>query len=125
MYTYRFASTEKRHHRSAVRWIAVASFIASALMPGSSSAWDGYTSGRIQTIEVTQINNFPFRVQLEGGPVLCTGGHGWAYLDGNGTNYKVFATALLAARAQGIPVALYTTNDSSGVSYCRIDHLAY
>lgn len=91
---------------------------------GAYGQWNGATSGRIRAVEVTHINNFPFRVMLEGEPVLCTAGHRWAYVDGNGSNYKVFvATPLLAAKARGVPVYLYTLHDASGQSYCRIEHV--
>lgn len=98
---------------------------ASTLAPLQSLAWDGFATGRIETIEVTTaINNYAFRVWLVGAPTLCSGGHPWAYVDGNGNNYKTFVATLLSAQARGASVSLYTTNDASGVSYCRIDHMA-
>lgn len=94
-----------------------------AIAPAPSMAWDGTVRGVIATIEVSQnINNFPFRVWL-GGPALCTGGPAWAYLDGNGSNYKAFVAALLSAQARGTPVTLYTLIDS-GSNFCRIEHIA-
>ena len=109
-----------------------ASSLLAALLVGTSAfislpagaAWDGAVAGRISTIQVTAINNYPFRISLEGSPALCTAGHGWAYLDGNAANYKVFVSTLLTAKARGVPVTIYTVHDSSGMNYCRIEHIA-
>jgi len=98
--------------------------IAVALHAPTVSAWDGQATGKIATIEATSLNNYAFRIWLENAPVMCSGGHRWAYVDGANTNYKVLVSTLLMAKARGAAVSTYTLNDASGNSYCRIEHIA-
>jgi len=109
----------------AIEWIQRAAPAALLFAAhGAFAQWHGSAYGRIQGFEVTHINNFAFRVSLEGSPTLCIAGHRWAYLDGNGTNYKVFVATLLAAKAREASVTLYTVHDASGQNYCRIEHVS-
>ena len=55
--------------------------IAAALYAHTAIAWDGQTTGKIAVIEATSLNNYAFRIWLEGSPVMCSGGHRWAYVD--------------------------------------------
>ncbi len=98
--------------------------LAITLQAHAASAWDGQTTGKIATIEATSLNNYAFRIWLENAPVMCSGGHRWAYVDGANTNYKVLVSTLLMAKARGAAVSTYTLNDASGNSYCRIEHIA-
>lgn len=108
-----------------MQWLAYALPLAIACAAeGAFAQWQGHASGRIHTIEVTHISNYPFRVWLVGSPPLCNAGHQWAYLDGSGTNYKVFVATLLAAKARGASVSLYSLHDASGQNYCRIEHIS-
>ncbi len=107
--------------------VARRSVLALLLLPVGSVAlaqWNGSTIGRIHTIEVTALTNYPVRVALQCRPALCTAGHTWAYVDGGNSNYKVMVAALLAANARASQVTLYTVHDASGMNYCRIEHLA-
>lgn len=98
--------------------------IAIALQAHTVSARDGHTTGKIAVIEATSLNNYAFRIWLEDSPVMCSGGHRWAYVDGVNDNYKVLVSTLLMAKARGAAVTTYTLNDASGNSYCRIEHIA-
>lgn len=98
--------------------------IAIALQAHTASAWDGQATGKIATIEATSLSNYAFRIWLQDAPVMCSGGHRWAYVDGANTNYKVLVSTLLMAKARGASVSTYTLNDASGNSYCRIEHIA-
>ena len=55
-----------------------------------------------------------------GGSVHCSGGSNWAYLNETDSNYRVYVSALLAAKALGSNVTLYTTNN--GI-YCQIGYV--
>lgn len=91
------------------------------MLVGSAHAWDGAVAGQIATVDVTSGNNFAFRVTLKGSPTLCSGGSPWAYLNETDSNYKVYISALLAAKAAGNNVTLYTTNN--GI-YCKIGYVS-
>jgi hypothetical protein len=54
-------------------------------------------SGKVREVHVTEAGNLPFRVLLQGNPILCTGGTPDGYLDDADQNYKVFVSALLMA----------------------------
>lgn len=59
---------------------------AGALLLGAdlqlpTAAWGGVTTGKIAQLHVSNAGNLPFRVFLEGLPVLCTGGMAEGYLD--------------------------------------------
>jgi hypothetical protein len=98
--------------------------LAIALQAHTASAWDGQATGKIATIEATGLGNYAFRIWLGGAPVMCSGGHHWAYVDGTNSNYKVLVSTLLMARARGDSVTAFTLNDASGNNFCRIEHIA-
>jgi hypothetical protein len=98
--------------------------IAIALQAQTASAWDGQATGKIATMEGTAITNYAFRIWLKDTPVMCSGGHRWAYVDGANSNYKVLVSMLMMANARGAAVTAYTLNDASGNSFCRIEHIA-
>jgi len=53
---------------------------------------------------------------------MCSGGDKWAYLNETDSNYKVYVSVLLAAKAQRSKVKLYTTNVN--VTRCNIGYIA-
>jgi hypothetical protein len=87
----------------------------------TAAAWGGVTTGKVSQLHVTGAGNLPLRVNLEGNPVLCTGGLAEAYLDDTDANYKTYAAALLMAKATGATVTLYA--DVGLYSRCRIGYL--
>jgi hypothetical protein len=103
---------------SALRAVALCGLCLAA--SPSFASWDGAVAGTIAQIDVTDGQNFGFRVTLSSGPVMCTGGATWAYLNEADSNYKVYIATLLLAKAAGKQVTLYTTNN--GV-YCHIGHI--
>lgn len=86
-----------------------------------AAAWGGITTGKIAQVHVTNAGNLPFRVYLEGSPVLCTGGLAEGYLDDTDANYKTYVATLLMAKATGASVTLYA--DVGQHSRCRIGYL--
>ena len=82
-------------------------------------AWDGVVTGQIDVIQGGMAGNYPFRVVLKNGPVLCGNTNNWAFLLDTDGNYKTNAGILLSAKIAASTVILYTTRDASG--YCRID----
>ena len=96
--------------------------LALALFPLHVFAWGGVTTGKIVEFHVTGAGNLPFRVFLEGSPVLCSGGMSEGYLDDTDPNYKVYVATLLMAKASNSAVTLYA--DVGAYSRCRIGYIA-
>ena len=89
------------------------------------NAWDGVVKGEINVLEITHEENYGFRVHLKGAPKLCENVHSWAYLNGSHSNYEVFVSALLAAKAAGQTITLYTRRkDGQDTGFCVLHHLA-
>jgi len=86
----------------------------------TAHAWDGSETGYISRIDITGGTNFGFRVWLEGNAALCTGGDAWAYLNDIDSNYKVYVSALLAAKVQRSQVRLFTTLENAR---CHIGYI--
>jgi hypothetical protein len=84
-------------------------------------AWDGVVSGTVYAVEITGGNNYGFRVFVSGVTNMCGTGSNWAYLNESDSNYKTYVAAILAAKAQASPVALYTTVVSG---YCQIGYIS-
>lgn len=102
-------------------WIACAVLIGlDVLTP--VLAWDGNVSGTILNYSavIGEPGNAEFRVMLTGGPLLCTGGANWAYINTSDSNYSTAVVAIMA-KAQGASVVLYTIKDTQ--SYCHIGYV--
>jgi hypothetical protein len=95
---------------------------AAAFLSQSAYSADPWSTvqGKISTIEVTEGQNYGFRVYLAGAPIVCNS-YNWGYVNENDTNYKTYVAALLTAKAQQSNVTLYTSKDAT-TGYC---HLAY
>jgi hypothetical protein len=93
----------------------------SVLISFPALSWGGVTTGKIAFVHVTGAGNLPFRVNLEGGPVLCAGGMSEGYLDDTDANYRTYVATLLMAKATGATVTLYADVGSS--SRCRIGYI--
>lgn len=85
-------------------------FATGLVLAASANAqqWDGSNTGKITTIDVTNAENFGFRVYLDGRS-MCTNGPPWAYLNGSDSNYKTYVSLLMMARAMDRPVLIYTS----------------
>ena len=91
------------------------------LMAGEPAlAWDGVVSGTIQSISVTQGQNYGFRVYLNGTTTTCSSGENWTYLNEADSNYKTYVSALMMAKAQGSIVTIYSNVENG---YCHIGYL--
>jgi hypothetical protein len=92
------------------------------IIPVVCHAWDGVTTGRISSIAVTGAGNLPFRVYLDGSPLLCgPSGMAEGYLDDTDSNYKVYVAALMMAKAMGSTVTLHA--DVGSYNRCRIGYV--
>lgn len=83
-------------------------------------AWDGVVSGKVADIQVTAGNNLGFRVALASAPVMCNGGQAFAYLNESDSNYKVYVSMIMLAKAQGYTVTIYANLEGA---QCHIGHL--
>jgi hypothetical protein len=88
---------------------------------GTAQAWDGVASGNIYAVEITGGNNYGLRVFVTGVSNMCSGGSSWAYLNESDSNYKTYVAAILAAKAQGSPVVVYSTLENG---YCHIGYVS-
>lgn len=93
--------------------------------PTTGHAWDGDFTGRIDWIEVSQGNNYGFRVHLVGVTEICAGGTDWAFVNEADSNYRVFVATLLMAKANFNTVRIFTTAEPyppkpDGLKVCRI-----
>ena len=92
-----------------------------------SQAWDGAVAGTIANYHVIvgsvggAPGNFDLRVTLVGAPILCTGGTTWAYVNSNEANYQATVAAVMAAKATGNALTIYSNRDAN--NYCRIGYL--
>jgi hypothetical protein len=92
------------------------------LLTAPAMAWDGAVTGSIYRVDVSDSPYFTLRVELRGFPTLCTNGTPWAYVHRSSETFSAFVAALLAAKAAGDSVTLYTTRDSSG--YCQLGYIS-
>lgn len=93
-----------------------------SLLGSAVYAWDGTVRGKIEQIDVTNAGNFPFRVVLQGHPILCSSGQNWAYLDDKDANYRVNVSVLMTAKVTGSDVHLYTVKDPIS-GFCQIGYV--
>ena len=92
-----------------------------AVLPLGAKAWDGKTSGTIQSIDVTAGENFGFRLVLKNSPTLCGNSNTWAYINESDSNSKTLISVLLAAKLAEKPVTIFTFRETaSGKGYCHI-----
>lgn len=59
---------------------------------------------------------------LEGEPKLCGNSYKWDYINEEDANSATFFSTLLAAKATGANVRLYTTKTGSN-EYCKIGYM--
>lgn len=90
-------------------------------VPSTAVAWDGNPIGTITALDVTGGSNYGLRISLAGVQSMCTGGPGWAYLNDTDSNYKVYAAALMLAKAQNARVVVYSNLEGS---YCHIGYIS-
>lgn len=91
-----------------VKLFASAAYLAIAALPHAAYAWDGAKSGKITGLDVTDGQNYGFRVYLDGSP-MCGTSEGWAYMNRDWDNYDAMAALLTSAYLGGKDVTIYTT----------------
>jgi hypothetical protein len=91
------------------------------LMHGPALAWDGAHTGRVHIVELTDAENFGFRVYFDpGGPMCGAGSAHWGYINKSWSNYEAMVSVLLTARADKSNVtALFIRSGE----YCRIGYV--
>ena len=98
---------------------------AMMLVFSAAFAWDGSVTGTIQAIDVvggaSNVGNYDIRVSLSGGPLMCAGGVGWAYINATDPNYQVLAAILMSAKVSGGQVTVLTVRESG---YCHIGYIS-
>ena len=110
-------------HTSQTRKIVTTLAFAVALASSQAVlAWDGSVAGYIVGADVTDGPNYAFRIDLQGTPAMCGGTSTWAYVNSDNANYHVYVAALLAAKASGAHVTVYSSRDA-GTGYCRIGYV--
>jgi hypothetical protein len=85
-------------------------------------AWDGNAIGVPVRVDVTDGNVYGFRISLAGYPTLCGNTDTWAYINLADSNYNTYVATLLAAKAAGSTVQLYTSRDAG--NRCHIGYIA-
>jgi hypothetical protein len=100
---------------------STAALLLASMFPSHALPWGGVTTGRIAQLHISAAGNLPLRVYLEGAPVLCVNGMAEGYLDDADPNYKVYAAALMMAKATGATVTLYA--DVGLYNRCRIGYV--
>lgn len=99
-------------------------FIISLLASLSASAWDGWETGVINSVEVTAAENYGFRIGFKGGPAMCgSGSPNWAYVNKSNDNYQTYVATLLAVALSGKRVIVYTNKNPSN-GQCQIGHIS-
>lgn len=86
-----------------------------------SVAWDGVKSGKISGLDVTQAQNYGFRVYMDGTP-MCGTTESWAYINKDWDNYQAMVSLLTSAYLSGKTVAIYTNKVGS---YCEIGYASF
>jgi hypothetical protein len=100
---------------------AMALAVAWFMSVGTAYAWDGAVSGTVAAVEITAANNFGFRLFISGVANMCGTGSNWAYLNEVDSNYKIYVATILAAKAQGSSMTVYTTLENG---YCHIGYIS-
>jgi hypothetical protein len=83
-----------------------------------SSAWDGIKSGKISGIDVTDGQNFGFRVYMDGTP-MCGTDQAWGYINKDWDNYDAMVSVLTSAYFNGKTVMLHMVKTGP---YCQIHY---
>lgn len=104
------------------RWL---NFLFLILIPFKTTAWDGSIAGKIAAIDVTDNNNYDFRVTLEGAKKPCGNDNTWAYLNHTDSNYNTYISVLLAAHLAGKEILVFANQEKiSGKGYCHIGYIS-
>jgi hypothetical protein len=93
------------------------------LATSQAVAWDGTVTGVIRRADVTDGPNYAFRIELQGVPQLCGNANTWAFIDSTTANYNVYVASILAAKAAGDTVVVYSNRDAT-TGYCRIGYIS-
>lgn len=99
----------------------VGALLSLLISSGALAQWDGVNSGRISGIDVTEGQNYGFRVYLDGTP-MCGTSEAWAYMNADWNNYEAAAALLTSAYLSGRSVIVYTTRNGSA---CEIGYVSF
>ena len=89
--------------------------------PANAQAWDGAVTFKIARIDVTQGNNFGFRVHGDQ-PMCGAGTTWWVYMNVTWDNYQATAALLTSAWLAGRQITVHSWKDPAG--YCQIGYVS-
>lgn len=86
----------------------------------SALAWDGVSSGKVISLEVTETSNYGLRVTISPVGAMCPGGPTWAYLLEGDSNYRAYLAILIASRINENNVTVFSQSVNGK---CHIGHI--
>jgi len=102
----------------------VITFLLAFSISLTASAWDGWETGVLNSVEVTAAENYGFRVGFRGNPAMCgSGSPSWAYVNKSNDNYQTYVSTLLAVALSGKRVIIYTVKNPAN-GQCQIGHIS-
>lgn len=102
------------------RYICRAIVTLLLLCSAPAFAWDGVKGGKITGLDVTNAQNFGFRVYMDGTP-MCGTTESWAYINKDWDNYQAMVSLLTSAYLAGKTVTIYTNKVGQN---CEIGYVA-
>lgn len=106
-------------HQKWIIALSIASLSFVMIVP-RAYAWDGIVKGLINSIDVTDADNYGFRITLTQGEKFC-GTTTWAFINKSDSNYETYVSVLLTAKMSGKAVTIFTTQQSGG--FCKIGYI--
>ena len=91
------------------------------MLSSPANAWDGIKAGKVSGLDVTDGQNFGFRIYMDGTP-MCGTTEAWAYANRNWDNYDALVSLLTSAYLTGKQVVVHTTKNGP---YCEIHYVAF
>ena len=105
---------------SLVRKLIAWALISLLVLPSPSYAWDGAVYGKIIGIDVTDAENYGFRIYLDIG-AMCGNANTWAYINKSDANFDAYVSTFTYAFASARNVTVYSTRDVNG--YCKMGYI--
>ena len=103
------------------RYLQVSTVALMLACSGPSIAWDGVKSGKISGLDVTNAQNYGFRVYMDGTP-MCGTTENWAYINKSWDNYEAMVSLIASAYLSGKTVVVHTNRVGP---YCEIGHVLF
>lgn len=81
--------------------------LAAVATAAGSQQWDGSVTGKITALDVTNAENFGFRIFI-GGQQMCAGGGNFAFINKSNDNYNAYLSVLMLAKATDKTVVVFS-----------------